>query len=199
MWFHNCHAMLITGIRQKLNVEFNTHRSALVSRYLIHIFQMFAFLGIIFPVLIVYDYVSEKQKDNEILRDKYYKLMDNLNQIEYCFFTDTYQFYSDKTFFEHANKDDMITLFRTTIFKTVTNVSYSNNGSVYSYKPCSIYGWPIVVTFITFVCSVIMIILTSAWVRKTKNVKYERMLNLGILNSISCLVTIVATLFHLPY
>ena len=122
MWFHNCHAMLITGIRQKLNVEFNTHRSALVSRYLIHIFQMFAFLGIIFPVLIVYDYVSEKQKDDEILRDKYYKLMDNLNQIEYCFFTDTYQFYSDKTFFEHANKDDMITLFRTTIFKTVTNV-----------------------------------------------------------------------------
>ena len=191
--------MLITGIRQKIKSEANTRRSATIARYLIHFFQMFAFLGIIFPVLIGIDYFSETQTTDEIVRDKYYKLMDNLNHIEYCFFTDSYQFLSDKVFYDHTNKDDMVTLTRTRIFQTVTNVSHSTGKNVYNYKPYNLYGWPITFTFLTFILSIALLIMIWFWLNKRNHIKYETILNFGVLNSIICLITIIATLFHLPY
>jgi hypothetical protein len=191
--------MLITGIRQKMKSESNARRSAVVARYLIHFFQMFAFLGIIFPVLICVDYFSETQSDEEIIKDKYYKLMDNLNHIEYCFFTENYHFLSDKIFYDHTNKDDVVTLSRTPIFRTVTNVAHYANSTVCNFKPYNLYGWPVVFTFITFFLSIMLIVMTRFWINKRINIKYDTILNFGILNSIFCTITIVATLFHIPY
>jgi len=191
--------MLITGIRQKMKSESNARRSATIARYLIHFFQMFAFLGIIFPVLICVDYFSETQTNDEIVVDRYYTFMENVNHIEYCFNTESYQFLSDKIFYDHTHKDDLVTLSRTPIFRTVTNVAHHTDNMVYNYKPYNLYGWPITFTFLTFFLSLALLIMIGFWLNKRTNIKYDTILNFGILNSIICTITIVATLCHIPY
>jgi len=193
--------MLISGIRQKLSHEFNSRRSASVTRYLIHYLQMFAFLGVIFPVLIVIDCrFLDQHADNEIVKDKYYKLRDNLNHIEYFIFTDNYHFLSDLVFYEHLNKGDGIKIFRTCIFRTVTDVTYRTGQADYKYKPTNIYNsWLIVVVGLTFICSLITIIITSMWIRKRDFSKNDPVITFGIINAIMCLITIFAALFPMLY
>lgn len=191
--------MLITGIRHKINSELDSRRSALFTRYLIHFFRMFGWLGIIFPVLIVVDYFSGPKTNDEIVTNKYYVVMDHLNHIEYHFLTDSYRFISDVGFFENTNIEDRIILYRTPIFKTVTYVSSKVGQSVYVCKPPSIYGWPLIIAALTFILSILVIIKTWNWQRKRKFTKYDSVINIGVVNLFLCTITIVAILFHIPY
>jgi len=159
---------------------------------------MFAFLGIIFPVLIVIDgRFLERQTNEDIVRDKYYKMIDNLNHIEYFIFTDSYHFISDYVFFEHINKNDAIKISRTQIFKTVTNVSFVKNREVYMCIPSSIYGWPIFLVGLTFICSFISFIQIYRWFKKRDFIKNDSLINLGIFNAIICLFTIFTAIFQI--
>ena len=189
--------MLISGIRQKLSQEFNACRSALVTKYLVHYLQMFAFLGIIFPVLICVDcFFLERNINDEKVKDKYYKLRDNLNHIEYFIVTDSYHFLSDDVFFEQINKEDDVKISRTQIFKTVTNVSFKKNRDVYNCIPSNIYGWPIFFVGLTFICSFITLIKTCKWFKKRDHAKNDSVINFGIFNAILCLITIFAAIFQ---
>ncbi|MDR2914122.1 MAG: hypothetical protein LBV74_04725 [Tannerella sp.] len=191
--------MLINGIRHKLGSEVDARRSASFLRYLIHYLQMFAFLGVIVPILIGVDYFIVPETQDETVTNKFYQVMDNLNQIEYHFFTDSYRFISDIVFYENTDIGDQIILYRTPIFKTITNVSHQAEQGVYICKPTSIYGWPLIVVGLTFICSLIMIIKTWGWIRKRNHVKYDSVVNLGVINAFLCVITIIAILFHIPY
>jgi len=189
--------MLIPGIRYQLNAELDTHRSSAFMRYLIHYLQMFAFLGVIIPIVIGVDYFCDPQAKEEKVVNKFYRVMDSMNQIEYHFFTGSYHFISDVIFYENTNIEDIITLIRTPIFKTVTYVTHRSDRAEYKCRPHSVYSWPIIVAGLTFVCSIIWIIKTWRWSRKREQIKYDSMINLGIINAILCAFTIVATLFNI--
>ncbi|MDR1154550.1 MAG: hypothetical protein LBL04_07545 [Bacteroidales bacterium] len=191
--------MFINGIRHKLGAEADARRSASFSRYLMHYMQMFAFLGTIIPILIGVDYFLVPETTEEIVTSKFYQVMDNLNQIEYHLFTNSCRFISDIVFYENTEIGDSVTLHRTPIFKTTTNVSHAVAQIVYICKPTCIYGWMILIVGLTFVISLIMMIKTWGWIKKRNHVKYDSVVNLGIINAFLCVITIIATLFHIPY
>ena len=195
----NLKCMLITGIRHKLNAELDSSRSALFLRYAIHFLQMFAWLGIIVPICIGADYYFTPQTKDEIVTNKYTQVLNDLNQIEYHFITDSYRFLSNSAFYDHTNIKDRITISRTPIFKTVTFVSHMVDQNVYICKPNNIYGWPLIVAGLTFICSIIIIFKTLGWKKKREHVNYDKVVNLGAINVFLCVITIIAILFRVPY
>ena len=190
--------MLITGIRHAISTEYDMRRSSIFMRYLLQYLEMFAFIGILLPIFIGTDYFCDTKLKDEIVTNKYYQVMDNLNHIEYYFYTDSYRFLSDVIFYENTKIADRITLHRTPIFSIVTCVTHSSDRLVYTCKPTSVYGWPIIIVGLTFICSLIFIIKTWGMIRKSETVKYDAMINLGIINAILCSFVIVAILFHIP-
>ena len=191
--------MLIAGVRHKINTELDKRRSAIFTRYLIHYLQMFAFLGVIFPVLIGVDYFCVPHTKDEVVTNKFYHVMDNLSHIEYHFITNSYRFLSDIIFYENTDIDDRVTFYYTPIFNTVTDVLHHADRAVYICKPSSIYGWPLIVACLTFICSLIMIFKTWGWIRKREYLRYDSVVNLGVINMFLCIITIIAILFHVPY
>ena len=189
--------MLITGIRHQLNAELDSSRSALFQRYLLHFMQMFAWLGFIVPISIVADYYATPQTKDVIVTNKYSQVMNN--QVEYHFITDSYQFLANNVFYENTNIKDKIIFYRTPIFKTITSVSHKVGQNVYICKPDNIYGLPLIVAGVTFICSVIIIIKTLGWKRRREHVKYDSVINLGVVNAFLCVITIIAVLFRIPY
>jgi len=163
---------------------------------LIHYLEMFAIIGVILPVIIGIDYFYSPQTKDAIVTNKYYQVMDNMNQIEYYLYTGSYRFLSDIIFYENTNVADPITFHYTPIFKTVTSVSRKNNQLVYTCKQQSIYSWPILVVGLTFICSIIVIIKISISKKNKEDIVYDSKVNLGIINAILCLFTIIATFFH---
>jgi len=189
--------MLITGIRHAINSELDIRRSAVFMKYLIHYLKMFAFIGMILPVVICVDYFCDSQTKDEIVTNKYYQIIDNLNQIEYYFNTGSHRFLSDIIFYENTNVGNHITFHLTPIFKTVTNVSHQSNRIVYICKPTNIYGWPIIIVGLTFICSIFVMIKTMTMRKKTEYIEYDSKVNVGIINAILCVFTIIATYFHI--
>ncbi|MCL2312162.1 MAG: hypothetical protein FWC41_06715 [Firmicutes bacterium] len=190
--------MLITGIRHAISTELDTRRSSIFMRYLYQYLEMFAFLGIILPIVIGVDYFCVSKLKDVTVTNKYYQVMDNLNQIEYYFYTDSYRFLSDVIFYENTKISDKITLHRTPIFHTVTCVTSSSDQLVYMCKPTNVYGWPFIIVALTFICSIIFIIKTWGWMRNSEFIKYDSMINMGIINAILCIFIIVAVLCHIP-
>ena len=191
--------MLITGIRHQINAEYDLRRSALFMRYLFHFLQMFAWMGIIIPILIGVDYYCDPQSHEEKVTNKFYKSWDNMNHVEYHIFTDFYHFLSDNAFYENTVIGDKVTFYYTPIFKTITDVSRNANSNVYVCKPDNVYGWPIIVAGLTFICSIIVVILNFGWRRKRKYLKFDAVTNLGIVNMFLCAIIIVAILFRILY
>ena len=189
--------MLITGIRHQITAELDTHRSAKFMRYLIHYLQMFAFLGVMMPVIIVVDYFCNPKMKDEVVINKYYHVLDNMSQMEYHFFTGSYHFLSDVIFYENTNIEDHINLICTPIFKTVTHVTNRTEKVEYKCKPHSVYSWPILVAGLTFVFSIIWMTKTWGWFRKRKQIKYDSIINVGIMNAIMSFFIIIATFFNI--
>ena len=189
--------MLITGIRHKIASELDSSRSAAFMRYLAHYLQMFACLGIVIPVLIVVDYFNVPQTKEEVVVNKFYQITNGQHQIKYHIYTDSYHFVSDATFYENTNIDAYATLVRTPIFKTVTSVISYVDRIEYKCNPHSIYGWPIIIAILTLIFSVILIIKTWSWIRKHKHIKYDKVINLGIINAMMCAFIIVAVFFRI--
>ena len=190
--------MLIAGIRHQISAELDTHRSARFLRYLIHYLQMFAFLGVIIPIVIGVDYFSAPQSKYEIVTNKYSIIINEMNQIEYHFNTNSsYHFLSNIIFYENTNIQDRITLVCTPIFKTVTNVLNHSEREVYRCKPNSVYGWPLIIAGLTFICSIIYFIKAWGWIRKCKQIKYDSVINMGIINSLLCIFVIIAVFFQI--
>lgn len=189
--------MLITGIRHAINSEHDIHRSTVFMRYLVHYLDMFAFIGMILPLVIGVDFFLNAQTKEEIITSRYYEVMDNLH-IEYYLHTDSYRFLSDVLFYENTKVADQVTFHRTPIFKAVTSVSHQSNKLVYTCKPTNIYGWPLIIVMVSFVFSVILIIKTWGLIRKHEIIKYNSMVNLGIINAILCIFMILAVFLHIP-
>ena len=191
--------MLITGIRHAISSELDTHRSAIFMRYLMHYLKMCAFLGVMLPIVIGAYYFFDTQMKEETVTNKYYQVMDNLNQIEYYFFTDSYHFLSDIIFYENTNVADRIIFHRTPILKTVTNVTNRSDRFIYTCKPSNIYAWPLIIVALTFVCSVIFITQTWSLKKRRESIKYDSKVNLGIINALLCVMTIIAAFFRIMY
>ena len=189
--------MLITGIRHTINSEVDTRRSATFMRYLIHYLQMFAFLGAVIPIVIGVDYFCTPQTIDEIVTNKFYVVIDQMNQTEYHVSTRSYHFVSNIIFYENIGIEDHITLQCTPIFKTVTNVIKHADSVDYNCKPSNVYSWPLIVVVITFACSIIFIVKTWGWIRKRKQIKYDAVVNLGIINALLCMFVIFATFFRM--
>ena len=190
--------MLITGIRRKVSAEVDERRTSLFTRYLIHYSQMFAFLGLIISVLIGLDYFLMPKINDEEITNRYLQVTENLNRPEYHFFTESCRFLANAAFYENTNINDKVIIYRTPIFNTITHVSHRTKYSVYICNTNNIYGWPIIVVSMTFICSLIVTIKTWGWMKKRVYVKYDSVVNLGVINSILCIITLIAVLFHLP-
>ena len=194
--------MLIAGIRRKVKLDLDERKSNLLTRYLIHYSQMFAFIGLIMSALIGIDYLCYEfyfpQTKNDIINNRYYKVTDNINRTEYHFFTDSYRFLSKVDFYENTNIGDEVTIYFTPIFKTIVKVSNTAKQSIYC-KPFNIYKWPLFVVGLTFICSAIIIIRTWGWIKKRTYIKYDRVINLGAINIILCIITLIAIFYHYPF
>ena len=191
--------MLITGIRHQINDELDTYRSSTFMKYLIHYLHTFALLGMIIPIVIGVDYFCNPKTKEEKVINKFYQVVDNTGQIEYHFYTGSYHFLSDVVFFENTNIEDHVALICTPIFRTVTCVVNRIERIEYRCKPQNVYSWPIIVACLTFICSMIWITKTWGWNRKRKQMKYDSMINLGIINAILCLFIIIATFFNIMH
>jgi len=191
--------MLITGIRRKVGAEIDERRSGLFTRYLIHYSQMFAYMGIIISVFIVIDYLLLPQPYEETITNRYYQITDNISRTEYHLFTESCRFLADAVFYENINIEDKVTIYRTPIFNSIINVSHRTKQNVYICNPDNIYGWPLIIIGITFICSLIIFLKTLGWMKKRIHVKYDSVVNLGIINSILCIITLIIVLFHIPY
>ena len=191
--------MLITGIRHQLNSELDSQRSAVFMRYVIHFLQMFAWLGVIVPISIGVDYYLNPETKTEMVSNKYKQVMSDMNHVEYHFITDSHKFLSNSAFYENTNIKDAVTFYCTPIFKTVTFVSHKVEQNVYTCKPDNIYGLPLIVAGLTFICSIIIIFKTLGWKNRREQFKYESVVNLGAVNAFLCAITIVAILFRIPY
>jgi len=190
--------MLIVGLRHKIVSEIDSRRSSLFTRYLMHFLQMFAFLGVIFPVLIGVDYYSAAQTKNEVVKKKHYKLVNHINHIEYYIKTDSYDFLFDIDFYEKTAINDQLTFYLTPIFKTITKISHKSEDQESINKPDNIYGWPLIVVGLTFICSVIMIIRLWGWTKKRDRVNYDSVVNLGVINGFLCIIVIIFIfLYHI--
>ena len=187
---------LITGIRHNIRTELDLHQSALFMRYVMHFLEMFAFLGVIIPVLIGIDYFCPPKTKDEMIIDKFYKTMDN-NYVEYHILTNTFHFLSDHAFFKNTNINDKVTLCHTPIFKHVTRSSYTSGTNIYVYEPDTIYWLPLIFLFcLTSILSVIFFIKTWNWKRKNfYRRKYDSTVNLGVAIAFLSIFIIVAILF----
>jgi len=194
--------MLITGICRKVKVELDERKSALLARYLIHYSQMFAYLGLIISALVAIDYICYEfynpQTKNEIIANRYYKVTDNINRTEYYFFTDSYHFLSKANFYEKTNIGDDVTIHFTPIFKTIIKVSNTAKQGI-DCKPFNIYGWPLCVVGLTFICSLIVIVRTWGWKKKRAHFKYDKIINFGAINILLCIITLVAVFYYYPF
>ncbi len=194
--------MIITGIRHKIRSEIDERRSASFTRYLMHYLRMFAFLGVIVPGLIGVDYALKQKTKEDTVVNKFSKITGSINGVEYHLYTNKYHFISDVAFFDHINKGDRVTYYYTPIFKTITDASYTLGETVYSCKPVSIYGWPVIVAGLTLLCSTILLIGTRDARQNLKrhhSLKSDSMVNLGVVNAFLCLFVLVSILFHFPY
>ena len=155
---------------------------------------MFAYMGVIIPVFVGIDYFTAPKTKNEIVINKYYEVKNNLNQIEYHFFTESERFLSDIIFYENTDIDDQVTFYYTPIFNSITKVT---SGS-YTCEPNNIYGWLLIVIGLTFICSAVVVIKTWGWIKKREHVKYDSVVNWGVINAFLCIFTILVSLFHIP-
>lgn len=186
--------MLISSIRHKIKSEFDLHRSALFMRYVMHYLKMFAFLGMIIPALIVADHFSTPKTKEETITNKFYRVI-GTSYGEYHIFTNTFHFISDNTFFENTNINDRLELRYTPIFKHITSALCKKEAAVYVYEPDTVYWW-LVIFFacLTIILSINFVIRTWNCNRKKACLKYDSMLNQGVIIaflSISFIISIL--------
>jgi len=189
--------MLISGIRHKINAETDARRSAILMKYVVHYMQMFAFLGVIIPILVSVDYFLTPQAKGEKVVNKFALAMEHAHKIEYYFLSDSRRFCTDAMFYENANVGDEIIFLCTPVFHIATIVTSRINGVVYECKLPSVYGWAFIFIGVTFLSSAFMIVKTWNWKRQKKYLKYDFMVNFGIINTVLCIVVLVAVLFDI--
>ena len=184
--------MVITGIQHKIKSDIDTRRTASFTKYLMHYLRMFAILGIIIPILTGVDYILAPQTQDETVFNKFYQVMNDHENTEYHIYTDSYNFIANVSFYEHIDIGGRVTYYYTPIFNTLTDVSHQAGQIVYLCKPFSVYGWPLVAPILTIICSTILLIKT----RRKKPVRFEAVINLGIINAFLCIFTLVFVLFQ---
>jgi len=160
-----------------------------------HYLEMFAFLGVIIPTFIGVDFFCVPRTKDEMITYKFYKLKDKYD-IEYHIFTNTLHFLSDNVFFENTNINDKITLYHTPIFKYVTYASCKIEATIYMYELGTIWRPLLFFVCLTILLSIIVIIKAWGWKRKPPRVKYDSVVNLGVINALLCAIIIVAVLFQ---
>ena len=156
-FFSNFVFMLITGIRHRVKLELDAQRTDIFKIYLLHYLQMFAILGIIFPVLIGIDYFSSPVEKKEAVTNKYYSPQTS-TQIYYYLYTETIRFRSDYNLYEKVYIGDTITFVYTPIFKLYTDVFYGEGIYLYHSSIDTVYGWLLVVVATTFVLSSVFLL-----------------------------------------
>ena len=190
--------MLIKGIRNKIKAESNALKTATFTRNLIHFLHMFAVMGVIIPTLIGIDYFIAPVISEQTVTEKYYVPAYGVKS--YYIYTNNQNFVADANFFENTAVGDTINFHNTPIFNTTTIVTRINNSNVYICGLNSIYGWPIFVVFVTFVLSTNIVfktryLISKRLMNKQKNIRIDSVANIGIINSLLCLIIIVAVLF----
>jgi hypothetical protein len=153
---------------------------------------MFAMLGVMMPVLIGVDYVLTPKTQNEAINNKFYLLQNEQEYTQYHLYTESHHFTANAAFYDNAEIGDTVTYYYTPIFHTLTDVSRRENQNIYICKQFSVYGWPLIVTMLTLICSIVLLIRS----RRILTHQYESVINLGVINAFLCMFTIILVLFH---
>jgi len=156
---------------------------------------MFAYLGVVFPVLIGVDYFIDPLEENEAVANMYYKQV--YGKVVYHVYTDSYHFISDYNFYSNTAIGDIITFHYTPIFNSVTNVMREAGDVLYKCNINNIYSGLLVFVGLNFVISIFVAIKTWGLIRKQKRIKFDLAVNLGIFNALLSMMTLVTILFQM--
>ena len=189
--------MFIAGIRFRVSSDLDSKRSSIITNYLIHFIQMFAYMGIIIPALVGVDYFINLKTDNEIITNKYIQQV--YDEIEFHIVTEKFHFKSDINFYESIEIGDNICFYLTPIFRNVTNVTFRNGAHLLTYKMFNIYSWFLIIIIVTFVTSIIVVAKIWNWIKKREKIKYDSVINIGIINCFLCLITFIGVFFQILF
>ena len=112
--------LYIDSIFDKINSEDDDLRSNLRrKRIKLILLRVFFFIVLIFLILLGVDYSCKPIEKTEIVSEKYYQVIEDLDKTNYHFATNSYDFLSDIVFYENNSIGDQVTYEITPIFKIV--------------------------------------------------------------------------------
>ncbi|MDR1666235.1 MAG: hypothetical protein LBS03_00865 [Bacteroidales bacterium] len=173
--------LMIPGVRRKIKLDADARQTAVFTCYLLPYLQIFAFLGVIFPLLIATDYFLERQIDRETVADKRQQTWPNGE-------TDCYLLSNDRLIavnplaYKQLAVGDTFYLHHTVIFHTLAEISYSSGADVYLSRPFGIYRWPICFACLALVFSVFLLLKNTP----TSKVNRDVLISAGLLNFFAC-------------
>jgi hypothetical protein len=184
--------MFIKGLNKTIAAEIDAVQSELVMTYVIYYSRIIAFLGIIIVLLVGIDYFLDRDVQNDTVVLKYREVINN--EFAYNIVTETYSFKTTQEIYDKTSVTMSIDICKTRLLKSSTFVIIRiDNGAFLSWQVENIYLIPFVMIYIlTLVLSVMFILKT----RNHRKISYnENVLNLGIINSILCIITLGLILF----
>ncbi|MDR0714437.1 MAG: hypothetical protein LBF89_09310 [Bacteroidales bacterium] len=173
--------LLIPGVRRKIKQDTDARHTAVFTCYLLAYLQIFAFLGVICPVLIAVDYFIERNISSETVINKQQKTWYNKA-------TDYYLYLTDKTItvnrlaYEQIRMNDAVNLHHTVIFKTLTDITFRKGAEVYISRPFGIYRWPLCFAVLSFIFSAFLLLKNTP----ASKVNRDILISAGLLNFFTC-------------
>jgi hypothetical protein len=182
--------LFISAVRHKIKSDLDRRRTAIFTRHLLRYLQIFAFLGVIFPVLIGVDYFLTPTIKTEMLTNKKHKIWSN-RKIDYFFYFNERYIKVDGDIFEQIRVGSMLDLHHTPIFDTFVVMLCRDGEDVYASKPFNIYGWPRIITALTFFLSIFLLLKN----RPESKTEHDLLITAGVINTFLCVFMLAFLLF----
>jgi hypothetical protein len=168
---------IILGIRRKVKTDMNARYTLVFTRHLLQYLQIFAFLGFIFAILIVADYVMPRKLQTKTITEKAKQRWTN-----YLYADDIY-FAVDQVAYENLPKGSDLILKYTLIFKTLMEISGTDGVHTYISRPFNIYSWTMGLVIVSFILSGFLLWQNTP----TTKCNHDLLVTIGLLNSFTCL------------
>ncbi|GHT22037.1 hypothetical protein FACS189430_03210 [Bacteroidia bacterium] len=180
----------ISGIRRKVKSDMNVRRTMIFTKHLLQYLQIFAFLGVIFAVLIASDYLVPRKIQTKTITEKKEQRWTN-GSSDYYLYTDDCYFTVNQLAYEHLPTGSAIHLNYTAIFHTLTEIEGSDGKATYVSQPFNIYSWTIGFVIVSFLLSVFLLLKNTP----STNTNRDLLVSIGTLNFFTCLF-MLAVLFN---
>ncbi|MDR0815563.1 MAG: hypothetical protein LBN37_07430 [Bacteroidales bacterium] len=173
---------IILGIRRKIKADMNARRTIIFTKHLLQFLQIFAFLGVIFAMLIAADYFAPRNIQSKTITEKKEQRWTN-GQIDYYLYAGDSHFTVNQLAYEHLPKGSAINLNYTLIFNTLTEISGADGVDTYISHPFNIYGWTFGIVIVSFLLSGFLLLKNTP----SSGVNRDLLVSVGTFNLFTCL------------